>query len=354
MQREMQREMQKRIQGNIRKENEKKENWDRQKGTCRAKAGVWLGSLSAALFLFTGCSASQEAEELRQTVQTGTQQEEAFVFTDDLGREVTVEHADRVATLLGSFTDVWLLAGGEVVAAADDSWTSLELDLGEEVVNLGSIQEPDVERLIAAQPDLVIASANTDADLALEELLEQAGITVAYFSVSDFEEYLHMLEICTKITGREDLYEQNGLAVQEEIRQVRERVDGSAPTVLFLRASSTNVRAKGSTGTVGGEILRNLGCVNIADSDAGLLEELSMEAIIAADPQYIFVTTQGNDTEAALRNVEELLWKDPAWQSLTAVKEGRYYVLDKRLYHLKPNAKWGEAYRQLADILYPE
>lgn len=283
--------------------------------------------------------------------QTAT---EEITFTDDLGREVSVASADRVATLIGSFTDIWMLAGGEVVAAANDSWESLELDLGEDVVNLGSILEPDVEQLIAAQPDLVLASANTDADVAMEEVLTQAGITVAYFDVADFDSYLHMLEICTKITDRADLYEKNGLLVKEEIEETKKRVDGSAPTVLFLRASSQSVKAKGSEGNVCGEMLADLGAVNIADSDESLLDDLSMEAIIAADPDYIFVTIQGTDSEAARNNVEELLVSNPAWNALTAIQNGNYYWLDKRLFNLKPNAKWGEAYRQLADILYPE
>lgn len=283
--------------------------------------------------------------------QTAT---EEITFTDDLGREVSVASADRVATLIGSFTDIWMLAGGEVVAAANDSWESLELDLGEDVVNLGSILEPDVEQLIAAQPDLVLASANTDADVAMEEVLTQAGITVAYFDVADFDSYLHMLEICTKITDRADLYEKNGLLVKEEIEETKKRMDGSAPTVLFLRASSQSVKAKGSEGNVCGEMLADLGAVNIADSDESLLDDLSMEAIIAADPDYIFVTIQGTDSEAARNNVEELLVSNPAWNALTAIQNGNYYWLDKRLFNLKPNAKWGEAYRQLADILYPE
>ena len=59
-------------------------------------------------------------------------------------------------------------------------------------------------------------------------------------------------------------------------------------------------------------------------------------------------------SDAALENVQETLINSPVWSSLTAVKENHYYVLDKRLYNLKPNARWGEAYKELADILYPE
>lgn len=50
--------------------------------------------------------------------------------------------------------------------------------------------------------------------------------------------------------------------------------------------------------------------------------------------------------------MEQTLTASPAWNSLTAVQEGRYHVMDKTLYHLKPNDRWGEAYQQLADILY--
>ncbi|GFI04127.1 MAG: ABC transporter substrate-binding protein [Lachnospiraceae bacterium] len=312
------------------------------------KAGkIWAAGL-LLLLLINGCGKAQ-------TMGSGEEiyREDTFSFVDDLGREVTVGNPERVAALIGSFTDIWLLAGGTVTAAANDSWESLNLPLGEDVVNLGSIQEPDIEKLIASQPELVLASANTDADLEMEEILKQAGIPTAYFAVSSFEEYLHMLDICTQITGRRDLYEENGLKVQEQIEKTRERIDGSAPKVLFLRASSSSVKAKGSEGNVCGEMLSDLGCINIADSDQTLLEDLSMEAIIAADPDYIFVTFQGNNQEAAMQNVEEMLLSNPAWTSLSAVKEGNYHLLDKRLYNLKPNAKWGQAYEGLADILYP-
>ena len=203
------------------------------------KTQIKLCTAVAAAFtlLLGGCQSAQtvaEVTEAAEVIETETDTEnEAVTFTDDLGREITVSNPERVAALIGSFTDIWMLAGGEVVAAANDSWESLELDLGEDVVNLGSILEPDIEQLLAAEPDLVLGSVNTDADLAMEDILNEAGIPVAYFAVSNFDEYLHMLDICTQITGRRELYEENGLKVQQQIEQTKERADGSAPTVLF-------------------------------------------------------------------------------------------------------------------------
>lgn len=306
------------------------------------------------IFLLCGCSSKAVMQEAQADFdKEESAKSETVIFVDDLGREVSTRPLPKAAALIGSFADIWLLAGGELTAAANDSWTSLSLPLGDQVVNLGSITEPDVEKLIASKPELVLASVNTDADLELEELLAQAGIPAAYFKVTNFEEYLHMLDICTMLTGRRDLYEEHGLNVQREIEQVKERIDGSNPRVLFLRASANGVKAKGSSGNVCGEMLAGLGCINIADEQDSLLEDLSLEAILMEDPDYIFVTVQGTDQEAAMDNVEQILISNPAWNSLTAVKEGRYYMLDKRLYNLKPNARWGEAYRKLADILYP-
>ena len=101
-------------------------------------------------------------------------------------------------------------------------------------------------------------------------------------------------------------------------------------------------------------MLADLGTVNVADGDHALLENLSLEAIMAADPEYIFVGLQGADPASAQAALEETLLSNPAWQSLRAVQEGRFYILEHRLFNLKPNARWGESYEILAEILYPE
>lgn len=287
----------------------------------------------------------------------GTREEntEKICFTDDLGREVMLEgRPSRVAALIGSFADVWCLAGGEdtLVAAAEDAWTSFDLALGEEVVSLGTVKEPNLELLLAARPDFVIGSCNTGADLALEETLMGTGIPVAYFDVNEFEDYLNMLRICTELTGKDENYEIYGERVRTQVERAKEMADGSAPRVLYIRATGVSCKVKGSRGTVLGSMLDALGCVNIADSGESLLEELSLEAIIEGDPDYIFAVLQGATPDRAQKQLEDTLLSNPAWQSLRAVREGRFFVLDNALYNLKPNDQWGRAYEELAALLY--
>jgi hypothetical protein len=100
-----------------------------------------------------------------------------------------------VAALLGSFADVWYLAGGTVVASADDAWADFELPLPEDAVNLGMTKRLSLEALFSAQPDFILASANTQLHLDWMETLDAANIPTAYFDVSDFVYFIKELHI---------------------------------------------------------------------------------------------------------------------------------------------------------------
>ncbi len=308
--------------------------------------------IAILLTVVTLCGCSARGNDSISSIDS----EHTVTFTDALGREVTVEKSPkRTATLIGSFADVWQLAGGTVCAAPEDAWDDFELDLPD-AVNLGGTHSPSFESLLSSNPDFVIASASTSANVEMKEQLEKAGITVAYFDVDNFDDYLEMLDICTDITGRKDLYQQNGLTVKDSIDRIKtdftlKNIPEEHRTVLMLRASSGFVKAKGSEGTVLGEMLADLGYINIADSDESLLENLSVESIIRREPYHIFVVTMGDDTEAALDNLTRMMEEDPAWGSLTAVKENRLHIMERRLFNIKPNSEWATAYEQLSEIL---
>lgn len=294
------------------------------------------------LLLLTGCGGK---ENIDRTEAQG------ITFTDVLGHTIQVNDVEKTAVMSESLAQAWLLAGGELAATTEDA---TEILAGSsDIVNLGSLKDPSAEMLLAEDLDLVIMSAAIANQVKLYDTLEQAGVPAAYFDIETFEDYKAMMKILTDITGHKELYQENVNEPESVIAEQIKRADNSKPTVLLLRAYSTGVKAKGSD-TMTGQMLSDLGCINIADSDKGLLENLSMEAILEADPDYIFVTTMGSSEEAALAMVDELLVSNPAWQGLSAIQKNQYYVLEQELFHNKPNNRWGESYQKLADILYGE
>ena len=58
----------------------------------------------------------------------------------------------------------------------------------------------------------------------------------------------------------------------------------------------------------------------------------------------------GDDTETAVSNFYAMIDENPAWQSLDAVRLGKIHFMDRKLFNIKPNAKWQESYEQLCDI----
>lgn len=299
---------------------------------------------SALLFTFFSCRGDDVGKG------------DGYTFVDDLGRSVTVDKPKRVAALIGSFAEIWQLAGGEVICAPDDAWTDFSLDMPEDAVNLGNTKKPSLELLLSSDPDFVLASSMTRSDLDFLEILESGGIPVAYFNVSGFDDYLRMLKICTDITGRSDLYEKNGTEIEGSIASViesskRRVAERGKVSVLFLRASSVSIRSKNSQGNVTGEILYDLGCENIADSDSMLLENLNIEYIYAKDPDFIFIVQSGDDYDGMQKNLQKFIEDNPLWRELGAVKGDRVIFLEKRMYNLKPNALWANAYLKLETIL---
>ncbi len=275
-------------------------------------------------------------------------------LTDSNGTQITLHtRTPRVVAAYGSFAEAWLLAGGELVGVTQDALEQRDLGLPEDIAVVGTVKEPNAEEIIALEPDLVLLASDITAQADIRDVLENAGLACAFFQVDTFADYAFMMEQLCAITGREDLYEENVTQVGQQIEeaQAKAALSSTRPNVLLIRAFSTGIKAK-TDDELAGAILKDLGAHNIADDHSSMLEDLSLEEVIAADPDYIFVTTMG-DEQKALDYLNGLIQQNPAWSELSAVKEDRYIVLPKDLFHYKPNNRWGESYQYLGEILYP-
>lgn len=315
--------------------------------------------LLALCLLLGGCSAG---EALSSDVEgssfiSSVPEASAISLTDSNGDTLEIPPSPKTVCLYGSYADAWLSAGGSLVGTTEDAVEERGLNVGDAAI-VGTVKEPNTEKIIALNPELVILSADIAAHNDIRDVLEAAGLACAYFRVDTFEDYAFMMEQFCALTGREDLYletvEQPGALIESVTAAVQKQQTETdpPPSVLLIRAFSSGIKAKAEE-ELAGAILKELGCHNIASDHPSMLEDLSLEEVIEADPEFIFVTTMGSEKKA-LDYLNSLIAENPAWQGLSAVKEGRYVVLPKELFHYKPNARWGESYAYLADTLYPD
>lgn len=303
-----------------------------------------MKKLCKALCLLLCCLLVASCGKVANSVPTG------HTFTDSAGYTVSVTTLDRVAVLFSSLADAWLLAGGKIaITVGETAERGLVAPDSAIMIDDGAGKAINTEVLIAAAPDFVITSADIPAQREAAALLRQAGIPVAEMRLESFADFLSVFKIFTDLTGNTQAYEAYGVAQKERIDALIAARPLADKRVLFIRAgtSARSVKAKGSADHFAAAMLRDLGAVNIADDTPLLADSLSMEVILAEDPDFIFFTAMG-DEQASRAYVEEML-KEATWQGLSAVRGDRWQYLQKDLFHYKPCANWATAYEQLAE-----
>ncbi len=294
------------------------------------------------LLLLTACQNIKVEEDVNYTEEKNDE----IIVVDYLGNEVVFKEKPKKVVALGySVTEVWLLSNGELVGITSDSLDKLQR---EDIINVGTVNNPNVEEIMKTNAELVLMSSSISGQREIEKVLKDAGIQVLFCDINSFDEYLYILEIFTKINGTENLYEEYGTKVNLEIEKYKEQVETMENTTgLFLRASSVSLKAL-SDEKFSVKIIEDLGIESIADES--LLEDLSIETILQKDPYYIFLVIMGNDEEVGVDMYKSYINENPALNTLTAVKENRVILLPKELFHNKPNNRWDEAYEYIYNI----
>lgn len=278
-----------------------------------------------------------------------------YTFTDDSGRSVSLSAAPKkVAVLFSSFAEVWTLAGGRVDITVGESVERGFAAKDAVLVDEGAGKTINTEALVAQQPDFVICSMDIAAQRKAADFLSSHGIATALFRVESFVDYLRMLKVCTDITGDTEAYRQNGDMVKQRVDALLSGCDGAPKykKILFIRSgsSASSAKAKGKADHFAAAMLQEIGTENIADAAPVLLDGLSEEEILRADPDVIFITTMGK--EDAAKSYMQSVLSSSVWQSLSAVKEGRVYFLPRELFQYKPNNRWDKAYEVLIQNVY--
>lgn len=271
------------------------------------------------------------AQGVAETAQA--QDTEMKSFTDDLGRTVSVPAVIDSVTPTGSTAQVILLTfdqskiTGLTTAMSDEEWKyypALDKDIPVLGTFYGKKADLNKEALIVVNPDVVIdigeikgSEAEMIADL--DTLQEQIGLPVVFI-----ESYLaDSAHTYTKIGQLLD-DEQRGKALADYASQamefantIKEKMGG---TVSFYYSSATDGLEAIPEGNFHGEVLEAVGGVNVVPSTfSSGGNAMSLEQIFLWNPDVIVL---GNSNA-----YEEVLAPGSAWQSLSAVRNGRVYLV---------------------------
>lgn len=311
------------------------------------KKQIFLILLVCAMLL-SACT-SGETKTSEGKAETGK------TISDSRGQDLHIDGTPKkVVALSSSWVDLWKISGGEVIGTTLDGKVNPSLNLDDNVSNVGTIKDPNLESILKLKPDLVILSKDIPSHVNIAKSLDEAKVNTYVVKIENMNEYLDTLKNFTRLTGKTENYKKYGTDIEKEVKTLLRDIPnkGEEKSALVLRAFSTGVKPK-ADGHVVCSILEDIGIKNIAKNKDFPLDDISMEAIMDKNPDFIFIVPMG-DEDKAKDALKKSLSDDPAWNTLDAVKKGKVIILEKNLYNSKPNERWAEAYEKLLEITYPE
>jgi len=213
------------------------------------------------------------------------------------------------------------------------------------VAKVGDSYAPDYEKIIALEPDLVMAVGTAESQLVQD--LENYGLTVFVLEAATVDEVPTNIELAGKITGVPERAAELAADIRARIEAVQERVGevagGERPTVFWCL---DNMLWTVGPGSFVHDLITKAGGDNIAKTLGQPYGQFSLEGLLEADPDVIIIPMLDPVVEEDLAGLD-------GWSSLTAVQEGRVHAVDPDVVS-RPGPRIAEAIETVCDILYPE
>ncbi|MCT1554762.1 ABC transporter substrate-binding protein [Corynebacterium sanguinis] len=319
-----------------------------------------VAALVAAVSLtVVSCSGAQE-QASDATDTTAAQAENTVTVEDNYGVKEVPSPAQRVVALDNrsfELLDTW---GIEPVAAARALVPVTIPGIGDNdnIVDIGNHREPNLEAIVAAEPDVIVSGQRFQThDADIEKLVPDA--ILVDFEPRDGEpfdaELIRHTESLGEIFGKQE----EAAQLVDDFQNALERAKAAynpEQTVMAVNISGGEIGyVAPGVGRTWGPLFDLIGMKpalevqNATDDHQG--DDISVEAIASANPDWMLIldrdagTRDDEGSPAALSVIED----SAPLQNVTAVKEGQLYVAPADTYTNESIITYTEILNDIAD-----
>lgn len=277
---------------------------------------IVIGLLLAAILL-TGCTAG---------VKTTYAEDYFAKVTDDLDREVVIDNKpQRIISLAPSHTETLfaLGAGNRVVGVTEYADYPQE---AKKINKVGTIKEPNVEKIIQLQPDLVLAAGITPKEVITR--LSELGIDVVGLNPIDVSEIIESISLIGKVTGQTEEADRITTKMRNKVEEITETVeknieDDQRPEVFYEIWRKPLYTAGPETFI--DNLIHLAGGVNIAHQAEGMWPQYNFEVLLAKNPE-VYISSQHSWKHQVSK---ESILQRQKFQEIKAMKTERVYIIDQ-------------------------
>ena len=214
---------------------------------------------------------------------------------------------------------------------------------------IGGFWTPDVEKIAALRPDLVIGYSSVPSHVDVAKRLESMNVTVLLLFpryLNDvFDNIVLIGKACGKLKEAQELVDQ----LRARVESVVEKVRGLPKVRVYLELWFDPLMSAGP-GTFIDELIGLAGGENVFHDAKSPWPVVDSEQVVLRDPEVIVLP----DSYMSDYNVSvEQVRSRPGWQAISAVKNNRIYLIDDDII-LRPGPRLVDALELLTKYVHPE
>lgn len=239
-------------------------------------------------------------------------------LTDDSGRSVILkEPAQRIISLTPHMTELLFAAGAGAQVVGTVEFSNYP-PAAQRIVRVGDSAQLDLERIVALKPDLIVVWQYGNAQRQLDKLL-RLGIPVYYNEPRRLADIARAIEQLGRLAGTETVALPAARAFVAHAAELRQRYAGRDEVTLFFQIWDKPLMTVNGDHLIS-DVIRLCGGRNVFAGMKLLTPEISIEAVIGADPEAI-----GGATAEAGQNGYLDGWKN--WPRLKAVARDNLFAV---------------------------
>lgn len=295
---------------------------------------------------YTSTITTIATEETITTLKTTTMTAKEFAtrypleIIDSAGRKVIIQKEPRRVVVISSTHAYALAALGvadRIVCGSDTVANDplLMMLIGHNITSIGSFSKPNIEAIIACQPDLVITYASFYRDVYMDIVNRLPNTLIVMFDLyilnTMFDEFYKLSSIFNKIDRSLELLSKWGSRYAYITGKATE-ISPDNRVRVFIEGY-TELAAAGP-GSGWHQVLVLAGGINIFADAKAPYPKISPEEVIARDPDVIMKLVSSSsfnpckaDSVKPLEDVYKNILSRPGWKDLRAVKNGRFYIV---------------------------
>lgn len=245
-----------------------------------------------------------------------------IVVTDDTGATLRLkEPAKRIVSLAPHVTETLFAAGAghQIVGAVDYSDFP---EAAKAIPRVGGYSRLDLEAIAAKKPDLIIgwASGNSPAHV---DKLRALGLPVYLAQPERIDDVAANLERYGELAGTQNEARAAAARFRARLAALRERHATQPRVRVFYQIWKQPLMTVGGAQVIG-DAIRLCGGENVFADLKPLAPKVTVEAVLAADPEVIVASGMGESRPEWLDD-----WRQ--WKSMTAVKRDNLFFVQPDL-----------------------